>query len=317
MSECKPNGGTIASGLAAMGLMFGLAAFAPAAAITDGFGDGDRDNDGTPEGAVEDAADVGLKWYAIEGSSPPPKPTFTVVTDPTGLNSGNALYATARGSGSEAIGVLPSTVSLGNQTGDQIVMSLRFRIDGNSPHGIPTGTNGSFRIGLYNDIDNQLGTAWGTGDSDSDDTHAANDPGWYVRVPIGGVPGADVRVFEEAGDNGAILAGSGGDADFVAGPDDVVTGIVINDALVHTIQLVLERVDGGGVRATLTVDNSSITGVETDINTTTFHYVAMVNASQDFDYLIDDFSIEAIAVPEPALAGLLPIAALAGLRRRR
>src|SRR4051795_4580937 len=71
-------------------LLASLAATATAGIIfTDGFGDGDRDNNGTPEAPVTNASDVGLPWFkAGSGTS---AMTFQVIDDSAGIGSGNAL----------------------------------------------------------------------------------------------------------------------------------------------------------------------------------------------------------------------------------
>ena len=55
--------------------------------VTDGFGDGDRDNNGTTEVAATDALDVGVPWYyAGSGTSNAIQKT---VDDSAGIGNGN------------------------------------------------------------------------------------------------------------------------------------------------------------------------------------------------------------------------------------
>jgi hypothetical protein len=313
--------GTILRAVAAAAVLTGIGVH-PARAttvFTDGFGDADRNNDGaTDGGSVTNAADVGIKWFGIEGSSAPPKPTFVVQDDSAGIGAGNALHAEARGAGSEWIGVLPSQVVLGANLGDKIVLSLKFRVDGNSPHGVPVAAGGSFRFGLYEDADNEFGTSgWGTSDGNFDSgtaPGAADDPGWFSRVPLFGDVATNARIFEEAGNNGDVLAGTGVDADQVASGS-----LLINDALTHTLTMTLERV-ATGVLGTLDLDGTSISGTETTaggINTTTFEYLVFNNATVDFDYFVDSFQLDVIAVPEPSSLALLAFGVAGLLKRTR
>lgn len=309
-------------GSLAAAILTGIAGISQGGVIfTDGFGDADRNNDGVTDGAtavVTNAADVGIRFYGIEGSSPPPKPTFSVRDDTAGIGNGNALFAEARGSGSEWMGVLPSQVSLGANVGDKMILSMRFRIDGTSPHGVPTATTGTFRFGLYRDGDSELGTGgFGTSDGDFDGATApgaADDAGIFARIPIGSTVATDARIFEEAGNNGDIMAGTGVDADVMASGS-----LSINDALAHTLTLTFERT-ADGVLGTLAVDGASLSGTEltsAGINTTTFDYLAFNNAGVDFDYLIDSVQLETVAaIPEPTL-GLIGLGGLAMFRRVR
>ena len=72
--------------------------FSPASAaiiFTDGFGDGDRDNNGLDAGAaVTDATDVGIPWLFTDGTS---AAVFSAIDDSAGIGSGNALQASQYG----------------------------------------------------------------------------------------------------------------------------------------------------------------------------------------------------------------------------
>ena len=56
-----------------------------ASLLFDGFGDGDRDNDGAPDGPVENPADVGAAFYTARSSS---SITASIASDAT-IGSGN------------------------------------------------------------------------------------------------------------------------------------------------------------------------------------------------------------------------------------
>src|SRR5690349_14412090 len=80
-------------------LFVALLSFSPLSAaiiFTDGFGDGDRDNNGLDAGAVvTDPTDVGVPWLLTDGTS---AVNFKVVDDSAGLGSGNALQLNNTGS---------------------------------------------------------------------------------------------------------------------------------------------------------------------------------------------------------------------------
>src|SRR5262245_20095361 len=57
--------------------------------FSDGFGDGDRDNNGLDSGATAtNPSDVGIPWRLTDGNS---AVTFQAVDDTAGIGSGNAL----------------------------------------------------------------------------------------------------------------------------------------------------------------------------------------------------------------------------------
>src|SRR5438034_9344248 len=65
-------------------------ATAPAAVVfTDGFGDGDRDNNGTTEVAPTNIADIGVPWFYAGGGTS--NSILQAVDDSAGIGSGNAL----------------------------------------------------------------------------------------------------------------------------------------------------------------------------------------------------------------------------------
>src|SRR3954464_9351979 len=77
--------------IAAAILIASLSVSAASAAIifSDGFGDGDRDNNGLDTGAAAtNPADVGIPWLLTDGTS---AVTFTAIDDSAGIGTGNAL----------------------------------------------------------------------------------------------------------------------------------------------------------------------------------------------------------------------------------
>src|SRR3954464_544603 len=84
--------------IAAAILIASLSVRAASAAIifSDGFGDGDRDNNGLDAGAaVTDATDVGIPWLLTDGTS---AVNFRAIDDTGGINNGNALQLNNTGS---------------------------------------------------------------------------------------------------------------------------------------------------------------------------------------------------------------------------
>jgi hypothetical protein len=89
---------------ACAGLAIGcLTAAAPAAVIgvfSDGFGDGDRDNNGLDAGATAtDPSDVGIPWLLTDGTS---AVNFRAIDDSAGIGAGNALQLTGTQWGTSA-----------------------------------------------------------------------------------------------------------------------------------------------------------------------------------------------------------------------
>src|SRR5215212_7885013 len=64
--------------------------------FSDGFGDGDRDNNGLDAGAaVTDATDVGIPWLLTDGTS---AVNFRAIDDSAGIGNENALQLNNTGS---------------------------------------------------------------------------------------------------------------------------------------------------------------------------------------------------------------------------
>src|SRR5690606_21895627 len=107
-------------------------------------------------------------------------------------------------------------------------------------------TDSTFRFGLFQDTDNQLGTGgWGTsdGDFDGESPGAGGDRRVWGRLAYG--PGAgqlpQSRIVTAENTDGAVLGGSDGIDSFGSG----VPFTVGNDRLAHTLVLTLERTADG------------------------------------------------------------------------
>jgi len=189
----------------------------PVLADRDGFGDGDRNNDGSITKydsdtivSALDASDTGMIWQATFGHTPSgDRKTYISVIDDSkgdvdspGLRSGYALGCEGKGSNTSFAGFLTNSVALGPNTGDRVDVSFDFRgwSQSNNPRSIPV--IGQMRFGIYQDTDQQFGKSaangfgkdsvvWGadTGQNDGDwkasSPGAIGDKGYYVSVPIG------------------------------------------------------------------------------------------------------------------------------------
>ena len=315
------------------------AAPAPATVIvTDGFGDADRDNDGVTDGAAAtDPADVGLKWTIIggftSGDVPEPKPEPTIVADDTVLGGGNSMHLEGHGANSEIIATLPAPVQIGPNVGDSVKLSFRFRIDPAATPAFTTPGDGPsdqrFVFGLYRDADGELGTGgFGTADGNFDNETApgaGDDPGISARIPVwvddGQAQGARIN-FESANQGDSILTGS---TTYIAGTnqlDTTFTGIAQNDLAAHDFSLTLTRNDlEGNIHGRLDLDGQFFADVRETaplVTLDTFDYLVFTAGQNDFDYFIDDVTVESSTVPEPGSLGAAAVglAALAARGRR-
>ncbi|MEM1330140.1 MAG: hypothetical protein AAGG07_06230 [Planctomycetota bacterium] len=295
--------------------------------LTDGFGDGDRDNDGALEGTLENAGDTGIEWYTVGGftSSGSPKPELTVEDDSSGIGSGNALFAQARGGNGELGGFFGQTMSLGANIGDRLTLGFDIRLDPDNEPLSELTSSAEFRFGLYADSDNQLGTGgWGTsdGDFDSGSPGVGGDSGFFFRTPIGATPPATLasRIIYEPDNPDNIAGGSGTETIRV---EDDFGGIF--DDLAHRIEVTFERIAGApgeDLLITFSIDGVSFSdttvgeGLPMSADLASFDYfVAMT--TQDQDWVLDNFSLAAVPVPAPASAIALGAAGLMGIGRRR
>ena len=194
-------------------VMLMLSAFA----IGDGFGDGDRNNDGAitkydSDTIVKplDQDDTGIVWIATFGhTSSGDRKTYIAVIDDSngdidspGLQSGYALGCEGKGSSTSFAGILKDSVKLGPNVGDRVDVSFDFRgwSQSNNPRSVPV--IGQLRFGIYQDTDNEFGQSadrgfegasvvWGadTGENDGNWKDSSpgpiGDKGFYMNVPMG------------------------------------------------------------------------------------------------------------------------------------
>ena len=117
--------------------------------VSDGFGDGDRDNDGVLEGPVENGADTGLVWRTMHGTccdQPPAEFTLQVgpdIAEPNGLGTDNALHVNVTQPQPIHVANFPATTLA--KAGDFIRLTFKLRL----PTVVDFGD--AFRFGLFND----------------------------------------------------------------------------------------------------------------------------------------------------------------------
>ena len=134
--------------IAMTGLVTGLAHAQPVTLVSDGFGDGDRDNDGIAEGPVTDGLDIGQAWYLARGTS---SVTASVADDSGGIDSGNALDVISDSASNRVFITTfnPTTLS----DGERIIMRLDVRITESPIDPVDSSGAGNgdrrFGFGLY------------------------------------------------------------------------------------------------------------------------------------------------------------------------
>ncbi|MEM6334132.1 MAG: hypothetical protein AAF823_12420, partial [Planctomycetota bacterium] len=253
------------------------------------------------------------------------KPVLTAADDTAGLGSGNALFVESKGTGSELYVVLPNDATIGPDIGDFISVSFDFRID-TSTSSQPDSGSADFRFGFFNDGDGSLnvfsenGNIFGQsgGDFDGSAGPIAPDFGIHGRVPVSPRPGSEARIRTEAVGDTGILSGSSQDGGSIASPeadnltiDTVGNGVWpsldVNDNynITMTISRESEIPDMATepievVRGTLRLENTSNGDIiemsnsdpfATAMAASSFQYLAFENASDDFDYILDNFVV--------------------------
>ena len=314
MQHASPFGfATLTLGAALLG--------APALAapvFTDGFGDGDRDNDGTADGPVQDASDVGVPFYIGNGSNSNNSPAVSVVDDSAGIGSGNALSVSGNGN-SSARRMLAGfdTVTLSNP-GDFITLSFDARYNGTAP-----ATDRRFRLGLYNQ-----GALLTDEDFDGNSTNntLSDDVGYYFQFDTGAASGtvADARI--EFNTDGSPLGGSASSGDsesFGFGTDDALAALT---NVAKNYEITITYVTATDANISLSVNGTELAnrnlsegGDATDVvSTYDFNGFMFGQNGAELSYLLDNVVIESnTVVPEPGTMSLVGLAGLTLLHRRR
>lgn len=284
----------LSSSLASGGIIF-----------TDGFGDGDRDNNGLDAGAVAtDSSDVGIPWLLTDGNS---AVNFKVVDDNAGIGSGNALQLNNTGSNNRpTVGHFPA-VTLAD--GETLVLRFDMRLVSSSA----ATTDRAIRFGLYHDTNGDDGTV----DHGSASSVSVDDVGYNCRVDGGADTSnntsMDVTRDDTATGTSIIQATTTG---LSISSTNSVNQLV--DALKHHFELSLTR-SGTSLLISLQQDsNAAITGTDATPVGFVFDEVALgVRSNAAFDVRFDNIAVEYILAPEPASLGLIGLATCGLWLRRR
>lgn len=156
----------------------------PTCWFTDGFGDGDRDNDGlldNPDGSgtgiVDDPNDIGLRWYKVDRDATY-KQTVWVgpdIAEPAGLGTDNALHVSAKEHVAQVAGFAPVSLKGPNEY-------IRLKFNWRMTQVVDFGD--TFRFGLFHDGGTPVNSDQGSFSLVKDD------PGYIIAIKTGG--GSDV-----------------------------------------------------------------------------------------------------------------------------
>lgn len=267
---------------------------------SDGFGDGDRNNDGAAEAAATDASDTGLIFVRSSGSKSNDSPAVTVIDDANGIGDGNALSVNGNGSKSTRRMLAAfDAVTLG--AADEFI-SVSFDA---RHHGAAPVADRKFRFGLFNE-----GAKKTVNDFDgnsTNDTHA-DDMGYYVGLDSGAGDGttADIRLEAPADPDfdGSPLGGSDGES-FGASTDDATASLT---ETAKRYKLTITYISADDLNFRLDVDGTNVidrslsasSGDLDVVNTLTFDAFLFGQNGAELDYLLDNVTVESNVRDEPA-----------------
>lgn len=280
---------------------------APAAIIfSDGFGDGDRDNNGLDAGAaVTDASDVGIPWLLTDGTS---AVNFRAIDDSAGIGNGNALQLNNTGSNNRPTVGHFAPVTMAD--GDKLILRFDARFVSTS-----AVVDRAIRWGLYRDTNGDDGTV----DHGSASSVSVDDVGYNVRIDAGAdvsnSTSMDVTRDDSATGTNIIQATTTG-----IGVASTNAADQFSDTLKHHFALSITR-SGTSMLVSLQKDsNPAISGTDASPPGFVYDEVALgLRSNAAMDMRFDNIQVEYLPVPEPATVGLLLIAAQAVLlcwRRR-
>ncbi len=267
------------------------------------------------------------------------KPRFNVADDSAGLGGGNALYIDSAGGGSEWYAVFDTPLAFVN-VGDVMTISFDIRLNDSA---LPQLFGSELRLGLFNDGDNSIGQRFGDysayateeipnpndvfglfgtqpGNYDNADGPIAADFGLTTRIPLFDTDGVNARMRTEiAGDPGVFSGGgetvaAGSSATHFPDPIMLAQDLAITDTNKHTVTFSWAIEENSRLRGTYTVIDANGTatitatdpfdGSDPDLPNLPglYHYIAFENIN-DFDYVIDNFSVILTTAGSVELAG--------------
>jgi hypothetical protein len=278
--------------------------------FSDGFGDGDRDNNGLDAGATAtDPTDVGIPWYLTDGTS---AVTFVATDDSAGIGSGNAMQLFNTGSNNRpSVGhFTPITMA----DGDRLILRFDARLlSVKNTSGADITADRAIRFGIYHDTSGDDGT----GDHGSAGTLSVDDVGYNARLDAGAdtsnSTSMDVTRDDSATGTNIIQATTTG-----IGVSSTNAANQMADALKHHFEMILTRI-GTGIQVSLQKDaNAAISGFDTSPVGFVYDEIAIgVRSNAAMDTRWDNIQLEYQPVPEPATLGILTIGAGGLLLRGR
>jgi hypothetical protein len=280
--------------------------------VSDGFGDGDRDNNGLDAGATAtDPTDVGIPWLLTDGTS---AVNFKAIDDSAGIGSGNALQLNNSGSNNRPSVGHFSPVTMAD--GDTLILRFDARLVSVLVGGNPGTADRAIRWGLYHDTNGDDGTV----DHGSTGSVSVDDVGYNARVDAGAdttnTTSMDVTRDDTPTGTSIIQATTTS-----LGISSSNSANQLTDANKHHFELTLTR-SGTSMLVSLQEDsNAAISGTDSTPPSFTYDEVALgLRSNAAMDMRFDNIQVEYIAaVPEPAsiALGIIGAGALLVSCRRR
>jgi hypothetical protein len=255
--------------------------------IVDGFGDGDRNNDGIADGPVTNASDVGAAWYLARADS---NVSVGVANDVGGINQGGALDVLTMTDSTRAVAAKFDPTTLND--GDRIRAVITVRASEN-PIDVTDGgafpdanSDRRFRFGLYS----SNGTPFPDADT-NDNSFTDDDTGFLGLIDIGSADGTSYAAFGDKADG--ILGGSS----VGLGASSTNSNYFLeNDE--HTLELIIARV-GDDLNISIVFDGELAQDGSADAVTIaaenlpyTYDYFAFGTSGASVDYRLDNVLVE-------------------------